>query len=421
MSTKQKIYPWVVDVSMGLLTAVVVDTFLSLMGYFLLPLVKSMHASLSVVSLFYTVVVIAMAATFPIAGRLVNKINLNVLMVTCVAISAISAFILSRATNLVLFFVMAILIGICAGFCGLVVQGIVINNWFEKRKSFAFSIASWVDTIYVFIMTPIVSMMVNKIGWRTGFLVLAIAILVIGLPTGLLARLTPEKIGLLPYGAKSEADAEKERSEEEKAEKEEKHFTNKQLILSGAFVTCFFFAICIQITSNMAQLFPTFATQYKLGLFAVTAMPMAMSIADLVLTPTFGWTCDKFGARKAIPAWICLAIFSLVLLGISAVTKSPALAVIGAALSDSFTMFLGSGQEIFAREQFGEAFNQGFSLITSITYIIGAFAIPFLSWIYETAHTFIAVLITCGIIGLLMIFINFIAKRYVFNSNKIKN
>lgn len=416
MSSKQKVYPWVVDVSMGLLTAVVVDTFLSLMGYFLLPLVKSMHANLSIVSLFYTVVVIAMSLTFPIAGKLVEKINLNLLTVGGVILAAGAAFMLSKATNLFIFFAMAALIGICSGFCGLVVQGIVVNNWFEKKKSFAFSVASLVDSFYVLIMTPVVSILVNKVNWRTGFGVLAIIILIIGLPTGLLARFKPENIGLLPYGAKNEEEVEKEKEAEKEAEAEEIHFTTKQIILSGTFVVCFFFAICIQFTSNLSQLFPTFATEYKLGLFAVTAMPMAMSIADLFLTPAFGWSCDKFGARKAIPFWISIAIISLVILGFSAIIKSPVLAVIGAALSDTFTMFLGSGQEIFAREQFGEAFNQGFSLITSITYLIGAFAIPVLSLIYEKTGTFIAVLVFTGVLGILMIIINFIGKKYVFKN-----
>ena len=103
-------------------------------------------------------------------------------------------------------------------------------------------------------------------------------------------------------------------------------------------------------------------------------------------------------------------------MGFSAIIKSPVLAVIGAALSDTFTMFLGSGQEIFAREQFGEAFNQGFSLITSITYLIGAFAIPVLSLIYEKTGTFIAVLVFTGVLGILMIIINFIGKKYVFKN-----
>lgn len=415
MSRKQKIYPWIVDISMGLLTAVVVDTFLTMMGYFLLPLVKSMHASLSVISLFYTVVVISMAITFPIAGRLVEKINLNFLTVGGVIIAALAGIGLSKATNLVIFFIMAILIGFCSGFCGLVVQGIVINNWFEKQRSFAFSIASWVDTLYVFIMTPVVSVMVNKVGWRTGFISLSIAILIIGIPTALLVKFKPEDIGLLPFGAKSE----KEVEEQDKLEKNTNKslFTSKQIIFSSAFVVCFFFAICIQITANMNQLFPTFAEEYKLGFFAITAMPMAMSVADLVLTPAFGWTCDKFGARKAIPFWICIAILSLLILGGAAMTKSPILAVIGAGLSDTFTMFLGSGQEIFAREQFGKAFNQGFSLITSITYFIGAFAIPLLSWIYETTNNFISVLAFCGILGIVMIIVNIIGKKYVFKSN----
>ena len=200
MSTKQKVYPWLMILLTGLLMCVMVDTYTGIISLFLPPLVKSMGASLSVVTMFFPVMIISMAIAVSQVGSLIQKVNVKWFLAISIIVGGIGSIIISRATNLIIFYAMAILLGVSSGFTGLVVQGIVINNWFAKRKNFAFSAGSYVQTIYLVILTPIINKLIQSIGWRSSFLVLSMLTLVIGIPSALFIRLRPADIGLKPYG-----------------------------------------------------------------------------------------------------------------------------------------------------------------------------------------------------------------------------
>ena len=144
MSTKQKVYPWLMILLTGLLMCVMVDTYTGTISLFLPPLVKSMGASLSVVTMFFPVMIISMAIAVSQVGSLIQKVNVKWFLAISIIVGGIGSIIISRATNLIIFYAMAILLGVSSGFTGLVVQGIVINNWFAKRKNFAFSAGSYV-------------------------------------------------------------------------------------------------------------------------------------------------------------------------------------------------------------------------------------------------------------------------------------
>ena len=145
MSKKQRIYPWLVAVAMGITMAAVVDTYSGVIGVFLTPIAKSMNVKLSVVSIFYTVLVVVMAVVIPFVGKIIQKINLSLELSITVIVTSLSAVIIANSKSLFLFFVMAAVLGICMAFGGLFVQGIVINNWFEKRRNFAFSLSSVIE------------------------------------------------------------------------------------------------------------------------------------------------------------------------------------------------------------------------------------------------------------------------------------
>ena len=122
MSKKQRIYPWLVAVAMGITMAAVVDTYSGVIGVFLTPIAKSMNVKLSVVSIFYTVLVVVMAVVIPFVGKIIQKINLSLELSITVIVTSLSAVIIANSKSLFLFFVIAEVLGICMAFCVLVVQ-----------------------------------------------------------------------------------------------------------------------------------------------------------------------------------------------------------------------------------------------------------------------------------------------------------
>ena len=55
MNKKQRFYPWLVTIAMGLIMSAIVDTYSGVIGVFLTPIANGMKVKLSDVSFFYTV------------------------------------------------------------------------------------------------------------------------------------------------------------------------------------------------------------------------------------------------------------------------------------------------------------------------------------------------------------------------------
>lgn len=411
MSKKQRIYPWLVAVAMGITMAAVVDTYSGVIGVFLTPIAKSMNVKLSVVSIFYTVLVVVMAVVIPFVGKIIQKINLSLELSITVIVTSLSAVIIANSKSLFLFFVMAAVLGICMAFGGLVVQGIVINNWFEKSRNFAFSLSSVIEAIYISVMTPITSVLIQKFGWKNSFLILALLTLILGIPSALIVKLKPDKLGLLPYGAKSKEKITKERNEKIGKSNNSKVST-KSVVLSGAFLITILFTILVQFSGNITQLFPTYGIVTGIGATNGALMASIVSFVGIIVIPLIGWSCDKFGPNHALPFWLIIGILSYIILSFANQLKSVPLSLIGAALVCSAYGLFGSGQEIFAKYMFEEKFDQGFSLVTSISYFAGAFIMPILSKIYEIFGTFLAVFAFCALGAVIMIVLIFVGKKY---------
>ena len=94
MSTKQKVYPWLMILLTGLLMCVMVDTYTGTISLFLPPLVKSMGASLSVVTMFFPVMIISMAIAVSQVGSLIQKVNVKWFLTISIIVGCIVSIII---------------------------------------------------------------------------------------------------------------------------------------------------------------------------------------------------------------------------------------------------------------------------------------------------------------------------------------
>lgn len=407
---KQKWYPWLVCVATGLIMSSIVDAYSGVIGVFLTPIAQGMHAPLSIVSLFYTVLVIVMAVIIPFVSKILEKVNLRILLLTVVIVTAISAIIISNSSNLVVFFAMAAVLGVCMALGGIVIQGIVINNWFEKSRNFAFSLSAMIESVYLVVMTPFTSIMVQNLGWKHAFFILSILTLILGIPSALIIRLKPEDIGLLPLGAKSEAEVQELKAKTSSSTSSRK-YTTREVLLSGAFLMAVLFTILVQFPGNITQLFPTYGTASGIGATNGALMVSISSFVGIIVVPLIGSTSDKYGVHKAFPFWLLMGIIGFGILMYATATKSVVLSLVGAGFTTCACSLFGSGQEMFARYIFQDAFEQGFAYVTSISYFAGAFIMPLLSAILEGSKSFVVVYGFCAAMTLVMIVLVLIGKK----------
>jgi sugar phosphate permease len=78
---------------------------------------------------------------------------------------------------------------------------VLANSWFIRRKAFAMTLISSSIGVGGTLITPLLALSVQTWGWRYGAFLAGLGLIVVGVPIALLAKRSPESIGLLPDGA----------------------------------------------------------------------------------------------------------------------------------------------------------------------------------------------------------------------------
>lgn len=405
MSRKQKIYPWMMIVTTGLLCGVVAGVFTQVMGLFLTPLANSIGGGkLGSVSYYYTVLILATAVGTTLVGRFIHKVNVSLILLGSIIVAAVSTWLFSMANSVVAFYILAGIVGICCGFSGYVVQGVVINNWFVERKNFAFTAGAFFNTIFLAVITPVASQIIQSNGWRRAFIILAIIMLVIGIPCSIVTKVDPVKIGLLPYGVSSQNELDQVNAEDD--EETRSGLSTSKVILSLSFVLVLIFFCFNEFAGNMTSLWPSFAEGVGFGANTGGMIATVITVADLIMTPLFGLTSDRYGGRKTLPWWLVLTILAPILMIIANQTRFVPLALVAAVPADAISVVMGSGEQVFAKDILGKNFDAGYSYASSITYVVSAFATPVLSNIADSTHNWnivVGIVAICEFIVLLAV------------------
>lgn len=350
----QKIYPWLIVLASGLLMSLLEYTYTLMFSLFLNPLIHSLNSSISIVSLYYTIISFSIAAMLPIISKIIVQINISKIILMAV-----------------------IIVGICSSTCGTVVQGIVLNNWFKARKNFAFTMGSFVSTIYLLIMTPTLTFLISVYGWHQTMTVLTWLTLLLGIPCAFIMKTCPNDIGLKPYGFKP-CEVSNESNEESG-----NHTSIKKVIFSRSFLLTLIFFVAITFASNMNQLFPTYAVKVGFGVQTGGLMETIMTGVDIAIAPLFAITTEKFGGKKTLPIWTFLGLLTFPLLILATIRHNVSFALISTIGADILTDIYGPGEQIFAKDILKTNFAMSYSCINVITYLVGAFAVPAVSVIYE--------------------------------------
>lgn len=403
---KQKIYPWLIVLFSGLMCAVIANTYTIMMSLFLDPLVHALNAPLSAVSYFMTITIISMSFGFVLVGRYIRKVNFNLALAAAVIITAVAVAVLSQTHSLMVLYLTAIIIGLGCAFTGYIVQGILVNNWFIERKNFAFSLCAVVVSLYIMFSSSFTTALIGKLGWRSALLTLGGISLVIGLLGAFIMKLRPEDTGLKAYGADKA-----ENSANSVNNQKTPQIKTKSVVFSAAFIFVLLFYALVEFGGNIQSLIPVFTNRSGFGATAGGLVITLVSATQIIITPIFGLTTDKWGS-KALAIWLLCPIVAMILYILAAKIKSFSLLYTAAIFMTVCATVMATGEQVFGAEMFGPAFDIGYSNVSAITGIIGAFATPIFSYIYEGSKSFIVVFTVVAIIYLIALMIPIIGPKF---------
>lgn len=395
-------YGWWIVVASFLSMTFLFTPIVNLLSLFTDPVSVDLGVTRSEFTLYYTVVTVAAMIMSPIAGRLMNKMDIRVYLTIFTALGAISYFGFSFSTNIYVFYIFSVIQGISLIAGAIIPASVLITNWFNDKRGLALGIALAGSGFGGIILSPVVESLLSSLGWRTTYLVLGVIILVTILPfTIFVIRFRPEDIGLTPLGEKLTT---------ENIKKDPSGLTQKEALKTSSF---WILSLAIVITGIVVNTMLINLTPYLTDIGATTKRAAFLlsfgSFMVLVGKLVVGRVFDKI---PLIPTIIILSVANV----LSFVALLGAQALIPGILYATFTGFGATALTIapsyVTPKIFGEKDFSGIFGVVSIFSSLGTAISPVFSGImYGINHSYVTILYTLMVLAIVSLLLYVLAIK----------
>lgn len=169
---------------------------------FLKPVAEDFGTSRSSVAAGYSGLAIAMAALGPFLGHALDRRSIRAIVGTGVFAMAAGFALIAAAPHLWLAGILfAAVVGPGAMAAGPISASKLVANWFLRRRGLALGISATGTSLGGFLSPPLLTLAIERVGWRGATLAMAIALALIALPIVIFAVVgRPEERGLAPDG-----------------------------------------------------------------------------------------------------------------------------------------------------------------------------------------------------------------------------
>ena len=139
----------------------------------------------------FTIGAITTALMSPVIGQLISKVPLKAIMSLGAILAGGGFFCYSLATQIWMFYVIAVIVGIGTSCLTVIPISTAITHWFEDKKGMALGIAMAGAGTGSFIWMQIVSRMLTDLSYQETYAILGLIILVVCLPLTLFVMKMP--------------------------------------------------------------------------------------------------------------------------------------------------------------------------------------------------------------------------------------
>ncbi len=355
-------YGWIVVATCFLVIAPVMPLMLPSFGIFQVPILNEFHWDRGsfALALFIHMVFSGLAA--PVAGGLIDRFGPRRVMPVGALLTALALIMMSRGSSLWHFYVaFGLMAAAGSSLLQIVPLTALVANWFARHRGTAIGIVSAGSGAGQLTLLPLITLLIDRIGWRHTYLVFGLAILVI--PTTLILlflHTRPEDRGLSiedesgwrrgrdEAGAKTATgggEAEQDNRgggrtevvilDKEWAEvdwtvgKASRTFRFWTLALVMAIFAAGMLLVTVQLVAYLGD--------KGYGSIIVASVLFLQGVLNMVGNFFGGFLCDRIGREKTLTLSLLTFCASIVFLNLAGAVSSPALVYV-------YTLFYGIGQ-----------------------------------------------------------------------------
>ncbi len=344
-------------------------------GVFYTPMSDALGAGRGAVTMHMSISNLVIGLFTPIVARSLahgHKIR-NVLMVATTLV-LLSGVVIAFAPNTLIMDVAAVVRGVGFAAVAMFIITLYIGNWFKKGRGTITGIALSGSGIGSAIASPIVTACIQNYGYQAAYLgFVAFTVLTI-LPVMLFCPLTPEEVGLKPYGA-DEDDVEKA-SDTAKSASDDESLSLKLVLLSPTFIVLVIFVVAIVLITTLSGHMASLAQDYGYSAQVGALLLSASMVGNVVSKFALGAIADRIGAFRACVISLVTTLVGLLLILFNLGGQTALLAsgfLYGTCFSIGSLGISLLTRYIFGDEQYAEAYST-ISLVTSVASALGVTA-----------------------------------------------
>ena len=280
-------YGWVIVGAGALITCLAMGAMFALPVY-LQPMADETGWSRAGISGAMTIGFIVMGVAGFFWGTLTDRIGARPVVLIAAVMLGLGLLVASRANNLLIFqFAYGGLVGASGGAFFAPLMATVIG-WFDKHRSLAVSLVSLGGGVAPMVITPLATVLIGQMGWRSAMMTTALVAAALIIPTGMLIRRPPATPAETP--ADGEATPQSSGGSSILAVMRTPQF----IVLAGVFFLC--------CAAHSGPIFHTVSYAMLCGASALAAASIysVEGVAGLFGRLLFGVLADRLGVKRVI-------------------------------------------------------------------------------------------------------------------------
>lgn len=306
-------YAWLILIACCMMQGAGLGLISNCAGVFYSPVCKDLGFEMGRFTLYRMLFTLSQALMMPFVAKSFRKYDVRVIVSLAAVVMGGISILMGSFTELWQWYVFGVIQGFASSFISMIPAPILIGNWFYKQTGTAVGISAAFSGLMGMIGSSGLGILIPAFGWRTSYVIIGIAVMVLILPFSLFVlRYKPEDKGMLPYGAEKLPATETKQNGAAAKEKLPDFIRQPIFIIS-----LLSYAFCI-ISSYLNSFLTSCGLEVGMTMQAATMLTTLALCGNMTTKLFLGKLCDMLGVVKVFTASILIAVAGhiLVFLGI---------------------------------------------------------------------------------------------------------